>query len=78
LNPCVVFVLEGGKSFGEIALISQDSIRNASVVADETSDLLVIHRDLYNRSLKVGIKHRQIYTPLAVVSRARKDIHVSI
>ncbi|XP_064647961.1 uncharacterized protein LOC135500428 [Lineus longissimus] len=43
---------ESGKSFGEIALISQDSVRNATVLADETSDLLIIHRDLYNRSLK--------------------------
>ncbi|WAR19060.1 hypothetical protein MAR_000898 [Mya arenaria] len=41
-----------GKSFGEIALISEDSVRNATVIGDEDTDLLVIHRDLFNRSMK--------------------------
>lgn len=39
-----------------------DCIRNASIVADEKTDLLVIERDLFNRSLKVAqeaeLKHR--------------------
>ncbi|XP_052275823.1 uncharacterized protein LOC127875051 isoform X2 [Dreissena polymorpha] len=43
---------DAGKSFGEIALISEDSVRNATVIADEDTDLLVIHRDLFNRSMK--------------------------
>lgn len=43
---------EAGKSFGEIALISEDSVRNATVIADEETDLLLIHRDLFNRSMK--------------------------
>ncbi|KAL4239120.1 hypothetical protein ACF0H5_003822 [Mactra antiquata] len=43
---------DAGKSFGEIALISEDSVRNATVIADEESDLLLIHRDLFNRSMK--------------------------
>ena len=45
---------DSGKSFGEIALISEDSVRNATVIADEETDLLVIHRDLFNRSMKVN------------------------
>ncbi|XP_013418849.1 uncharacterized protein LOC106179668 [Lingula anatina] len=43
-----------GKSFGEIALISEDNIRNASIITDEETDFLVIHRDLYNRCLKAA------------------------
>ena len=45
---------ESGRSFGEIALIRDSSIRNASIIADEITDLLVVHRDLYNQTLKVG------------------------
>lgn len=45
--------LEAGKSFGEVALIRDDSVRNATVIADEDTDLLVISRDLFNRSMKV-------------------------
>ena len=40
-----------GQTFGEIALINPDCIRTASVVADEETDLVVIDRDLYNRSV---------------------------
>ena len=47
------FSTDAGKSFGEIALISEDSVRNATVIADEETDLMVIHRDLFNRSMKV-------------------------
>ncbi|KAL5008263.1 hypothetical protein ScPMuIL_013844 [Solemya velum] len=43
---------EAGKSFGEVALLSEDSVRNATVIADDETDLLVIYRDLYNRSIK--------------------------
>ncbi|XP_060602168.1 uncharacterized protein LOC132755327 isoform X2 [Ruditapes philippinarum] len=43
---------DAGKSFGEIALISEDSVRNATVIADEETDLMLIHRDLFNRSMK--------------------------
>ncbi|VEL42594.1 unnamed protein product, partial [Protopolystoma xenopodis] len=42
-----------GKSFGELALISRDCIRNATIIADEISNLIVVNRDLYNRSLRV-------------------------
>ncbi|XP_048755918.2 uncharacterized protein LOC125666724 isoform X5 [Ostrea edulis] len=41
-----------GKSFGEVALVKRDSFRNASVIADEDVDLLVIGQDLFDRSLK--------------------------
>ncbi|XP_071182163.1 uncharacterized protein [Mytilus edulis] len=40
-----------GKSFGELALINPDCIRNATIIADETTDLIVIDRELYNRSI---------------------------
>ena len=53
VNTVFIFT-DSGKSFGEIALISEDSVRNATVIADEETDLLVIHRDLFNRSMKVS------------------------
>lgn len=43
---------EAGKSFGEVALMSEDSVRNATVIADEDTDLLVVSRELFNRSMK--------------------------
>ncbi|XP_046579283.1 LOW QUALITY PROTEIN: uncharacterized protein LOC124286888 [Haliotis rubra] len=43
--------IPAGKSFGELALIRADSVRNATIIADETTDLLMVNRDLYNRSL---------------------------
>jgi len=47
------FVSTGsGRSFGELALINKDSSRNASIVVNTTTDLLVIHRALFDRSLR--------------------------
>ena len=40
-----------GATFGEIALINPDCIRTASVVAEDKTDLVAIHRELYNRSV---------------------------
>lgn len=45
---------EMGKSFGEVALLSENAERNASVVADTDMELLVVHRELYNRTIRVG------------------------
>lgn len=42
-----------GKSFGEVALVKRESFRNASIIADEDLDLLVIGQDLFDRSLKL-------------------------
>ncbi len=42
---------EEGQTFGELALIHPDCVRTASIVADERTDLVVISRDLYNRSV---------------------------
>ena len=42
---------DDGKSFGELALINKNCIRNASIIADETTDLLIVNRELYNRCL---------------------------
>ena len=43
-----------GKSFGELALVQTNLVRNASVIADQQTDLIVVNRDLYNRSLKAA------------------------
>ncbi|XP_063400469.1 uncharacterized protein LOC134685037 isoform X1 [Mytilus trossulus] len=45
--------IESGKSFGELALINTDCVRNATIIADEAVDLIVIDRDLYNRCIKL-------------------------
>lgn len=41
-----------GKAFGELALVNHDTLRNASVVANEDVDLMVIDQDLFDRSLR--------------------------
>ena len=41
-----------GKSFGEVALLKEDCIRTATVVSDTDTDLVVIDRALYNRSVR--------------------------
>ncbi|KAK7486690.1 hypothetical protein BaRGS_00022091 [Batillaria attramentaria] len=40
-----------GKSFGELALIHPESTRNATIIANHPCDLLVVSRDLYNKTL---------------------------
>ncbi|XP_071182155.1 uncharacterized protein [Mytilus edulis] len=45
--------IESGKSFGELALINTDCVRNATIIADEAVDLIVIDRNLYNRCIKL-------------------------
>ena len=49
-NSSLLFADEG-QTFGELALIHSDCVRTASIVADERTDLVVISRDLYNRSV---------------------------
>lgn len=46
-----IFVGEGN-TVGEIALIKEDCVRTASVVVDEDTDLMVVDRTLYNRSVR--------------------------
>uniref|UniRef100_A0A0L8IEW7 Cyclic nucleotide-binding domain-containing protein n=1 Tax=Octopus bimaculoides TaxID=37653 RepID=A0A0L8IEW7_OCTBM len=41
-----------GDPFGEVALLSTDSIRTATVIADEITDLMVVSKALYERSVK--------------------------
>ena len=43
-----------GQAFGEIALISDDARRNATIVAEEDSHLCVINRPLFKSTLEVG------------------------
>lgn len=40
-----------GKSFGELALIHPESTRNATIIANDPCDLLVVSRNLYNKTL---------------------------
>ena len=47
------YISESGKSFGELALINTDCVRNATIIADEAVDLIVIDRNLYNRCIKL-------------------------
>ncbi|TGZ74530.1 hypothetical protein CRM22_000879 [Opisthorchis felineus] len=44
--------LERGGCFGEVALLDKESLRTATVIADCETELIVIDRTLYNRSLK--------------------------
>ncbi|CAH1791914.1 unnamed protein product [Owenia fusiformis] len=48
---------DAGKSFGELALMNEDAIRNASIIADEDTDLLVVSRGLFNRCIKARQEH---------------------
>ena len=41
-----------GATFGEVALFSDDCIRTASIISDDNADLIVVDRELYNRSVK--------------------------
>ena len=45
---------DAGQSFGELALVQSNLRRNATVISDEQTDLILVHRDLYNRSLKTA------------------------
>ena len=46
-----------GAVFGEVALLKEDDcIRTASIITDETCDLVVVNRELYNRCVKYVLK----------------------
>ncbi|XP_013410684.1 uncharacterized protein LOC106173901 [Lingula anatina] len=49
-----VTTLGEGKSFGEVALITEDCVRTATVIADTKTDLLVVSRELFNRCLRAA------------------------
>ena len=51
-----------GRSFGELALIREDCTRTASIITDEDIDLIVISRELYNRSLAKVLANSQCST----------------
>ena len=52
LYPCT----GAGATFGEVALFSEDCIRTASIISDDNSDLIVVDRELYNRSVKTVLQ----------------------
>jgi len=43
---------EPGEAFGEVALLTDNGTRSASIVADEPTDLIVIDRALYARCVQ--------------------------
>ncbi|XP_013411811.1 uncharacterized protein LOC106174696 [Lingula anatina] len=47
-----VTTLNPGATFGEVALVSEDCVRTASIICDDPCDMIVIDRDLYTRSVK--------------------------
>ena len=53
IEPRIINISEAGQGFGEIALMTTNAERNASIIADEETDLLIINRDLFNRTVKV-------------------------
>ena len=60
--------LDAGKSFGELALMNANALRNATIITDEDTDLLVIHRNLFNSTLKVS------YFTLSKKTHNRSDL----
>lgn len=52
---------EAGQSFGEIALMTKEAIRNASIIADDETDLLVIDKELFDGTLKVSTQDTSLY-----------------
>lgn len=58
LNCIALYNCAAGENstFGDVALMSDDCIRTASVLTEEPSDLIVFDRDLYNRSVKSVLK----------------------
>lgn len=57
-----------GKTVGEVALLKDDCIRTASVVCDCETDLIMIERNLYNRSVK-DVFEREYQEKIAFVER---------
>jgi len=53
---CIYCATGENCTFGDVALMSEDCIRTASVLTEEPSDLIVFDRDLYNRSVKCVLK----------------------
>ncbi|RUS89518.1 hypothetical protein EGW08_002706, partial [Elysia chlorotica] len=49
-----IMCFEAGQSFGEIALIRDNCVRNATIVSDVVTDLLIIHRDLFNSYIRAS------------------------
>jgi len=48
--------VEPGAAFGEVALLTDNGTRSASVIADRPTDLIVIDRDLYERCVQDVIR----------------------
>ena len=55
----IIIITGVGESFGEIALVHRDSFRNATIIADDDADLMVIDQELFDRSLRVSDKRQK-------------------
>ena len=60
----IIFIIGVGESFGEIALVHRDSFRNATIIADDDADLMVIDQELFDRSLRVSDNNRRLCTEI--------------
>lgn len=46
--------LEKGDAFGELALL-YDSVRSATIVTDETTDLIILDKESFRKHIRVKI-----------------------
>jgi hypothetical protein len=52
INEWNLILSGSGFPFGEVALVSDDAVRTATIIAEEETDLLVVDRALYNRAVR--------------------------
>ena len=64
----IIIITGVGESFGEIALVHRDSFRNATIIADDDADLMVIDQELFDRSLRVSDNNRRLRPGYANIS----------
>jgi hypothetical protein len=75
-SPVCDCAAEAGKSFGELALITDDAVRSASVIADDVTDLMIIKKQLFDDTLKVrnlGLLIIPLFTAHSFTSLVEND-----
>ena len=64
MNHIIIFAVSAdGRAFGELALLSEDCIRTASIIADEATDLIIVNKDLYVRSMELVMRQVSPHGP---------------
>ena len=48
------FITEKGKYFSETAILDDDGLYTASILANELCDVLVLDEEFFNKSIKVS------------------------